>query len=150
MASLLGAPPPLPGGAPVDLAKRAPRRELDLDPSPEPAARTRPASLAVGGSRSTPSGTRSTSPPSEIGLGAGSGRNAPIVRTLARLVDFHVAEIVDGHLGMHTMLLPRTRRQAAHLPDHLADRHREETALVRPRCPTAAITRAVLPAEFGP
>lgn len=72
------------------------------------------------------------------------------MRTLARLVDFHVAEIVDGHLGMHTMLLPRTRRQAAHLPDHLADRHREETALVRPRCPTAAITRAVLPAEFGP
>lgn len=52
MASLLGAPPPLPGGAPVDLAKRAPRRELDLDPSPEPAARTRPASLAVGRSSS--------------------------------------------------------------------------------------------------
>lgn len=86
----------------------------------------------------------------EIGLGAGSGRNAPVVRTLTRLVDFRVAEIVDGQLGVHTMLPPLSRRQAAHLPNHLAERHREDLALIRPRRSTAAVTRAVVAAELGP
>ena len=61
----------------------------------------------------------------EIGLGAGTGRNSPIVRTLTRLVDFHLAEIIDDRLGVYTSLPPLTRRQAAGLPDHLAQRHRE-------------------------
>lgn len=61
----------------------------------------------------------------EIGLGAGTGRNSLIARTLARLVDFHLAEIIDDRLGVYTSLPPLTRRQAARLPDHLAQRHRD-------------------------
>jgi hypothetical protein len=63
----------------------------------------------------------------EIGLGAGTGRNSPIVRTLTRLVDFHLAEIIDNRLGVYTSLPPLTRRQAARLPDHLAQRHRDDS-----------------------
>jgi hypothetical protein len=63
----------------------------------------------------------------QIGLGAGTGRNSSVVRTLARLVDFHLAEIVDDRLGVSTSLRPLTRRQAARLPDHLARRHRDLT-----------------------
>ena len=86
----------------------------------------------------------------EIGLGAGHGRNAPNVRTLTRLCDFHIAEIVDGKFGVHTMLPPLSRRQARNLPDHLAERHRDEVARISTRPSREAITRAVLAAEFGP
>lgn len=61
----------------------------------------------------------------EIGLGAGTGRNSPIVRTVSRLLDFHLAEIIDGRLGVSTMLPPLSRRQATRLPEHLATRHQE-------------------------
>jgi len=61
----------------------------------------------------------------EIGLGAGTGRNSPVVRTVSRLVDFHLAEIVDGRLGGSTMLPQLSRRQATRLPEHLANRHQE-------------------------
>lgn len=61
----------------------------------------------------------------EIGLGSGVGRNAPIVRTVARLVHFDLAEIEDGRVGVSTSLPPLTRRQAARLPAHLANRHRQ-------------------------
>jgi hypothetical protein len=63
----------------------------------------------------------------EIGLGAGTGRNSLVVRTLARLVDFHLAEIADDRLGVYTSLPPLTRRQAARLPDHLGRRHGDLT-----------------------
>jgi hypothetical protein len=64
----------------------------------------------------------------EVGLGAGTGRNAPVVRTIRRLVDFHLAEIVDEEqLAVYTRLPPLTRRQAARLPAHLAVRHRSLT-----------------------
>lgn len=60
----------------------------------------------------------------EIGLGAGTGRNYwPIVRALIRIVDYHLAEVVDERLGVYTSLPPLTRRQAARLPDHLEARH---------------------------
>lgn len=61
----------------------------------------------------------------EIGLGAGTGRNSPIIRTLTRLLAFHLAEIVDGRLGVSTMLPPLSRRQATRLPEHLARRHQD-------------------------
>lgn len=44
----------------------------------------------------------------EIGLGAGTGRNSSIVRTLSRLVDYHLAEINDDRLGICTSLPPLT------------------------------------------
>jgi hypothetical protein len=61
----------------------------------------------------------------EIGLGAGTGSVSPVVRTVSRLVDFHLAEIVDGRLGVSTMFPPLSRRQATRLPEHLATRHQE-------------------------
>jgi hypothetical protein len=75
----------------------------------------------------------------EIGLGAGTGRNSPIVRTLARLVDFHLAEIIDDRLGVYTSLPPLTRRQTARLPDHLAQRHRALAIRRHERSPYAAL-----------
>ena len=60
----------------------------------------------------------------DIGLGAGTGRNSAIVRTVSRLVDFHLAAILDDRLGVHTHLPPLSRHQVARLPDHLAERHR--------------------------
>ena len=75
----------------------------------------------------------------EIGLGAGTGRNSPIVRTLTRLVDFHLAEIADCRLGVHTTLPPLTRRQAARLPAHLAERYRAVAAESHHRHPMAAV-----------
>ena len=74
----------------------------------------------------------------EIGLGAGTGRNSPIVRTLARLVDFHLSEIIDDRLGVYTSLPPLTRRQTARLPDHLAQRHRPLATRRHDRSPYAA------------
>ena len=60
----------------------------------------------------------------EIGLGAGTGRNSAIVRTVRRLIDYHLAERIDDQLGVYTKLPPLTHRQVARLPDHLAERHR--------------------------
>jgi hypothetical protein len=74
----------------------------------------------------------------EIGLGAGTGRHSPIVRTLARLVDFHLAEIIDDRLGVYTSLPPLTRRQTDRLPDHLAERHRALAIRRHDRSPYAA------------
>ncbi len=74
----------------------------------------------------------------EIGLGGGTGRNSPIVRTLARLVDFHLAEVTDDRLGVSTSLPPLTNRQTARLPDHLAQRHRALAVRRHDRSPYAA------------
>ncbi len=60
----------------------------------------------------------------EIGLGAGTGRSSPLLRTLSRLTAFHLAEIIDDRFGVYTSLPPLTRRQAARLPEHLAVEHR--------------------------
>lgn len=60
----------------------------------------------------------------EIGLGAGTGRSSPLLRTLSRLTAFHLAEIIEDRFGVYTSLPPLTRRQAARLPGHLAVQHR--------------------------
>jgi hypothetical protein len=86
----------------------------------------------------------------ELGLGAGTGRHSPVIRTLTRLVDFHLAEIIDGRLAVHTMLPPLTRRQAARLPEHLAARHQEQAALTEPRRSAGAPTRMGIATELDP
>lgn len=78
-----------------------------------------------------------------IGLGGGTGRNSPVVRTVARLVDFHLAEIVDERLGVAMMLPPLSRRQAMRLPEHLATRH-QELARADTRQSTAPSARTTL------
>lgn len=90
---------------------------------------------------------------SEVGVGTGTGRNAPIIRALSRLRDFHVVEIVDDTLGVHMMLPPLSRRQAASLPEHLAVDHRSAATAARSR--PGAELRATRPisasvAEVGP
>ncbi|MGH9000948.1 MAG: hypothetical protein ACRDY7_16330, partial [Acidimicrobiia bacterium] len=60
----------------------------------------------------------------EVGLGAGTGRNAPLTKSLVRLVGYNLAEVVDGQFAVRPTLPPLTRRQATHLPPHLAERHR--------------------------
>ncbi|MEW6473457.1 MAG: hypothetical protein AB1679_14390 [Actinomycetota bacterium] len=66
----------------------------------------------------------------EIGLGAGTGRNAPLTKSLARMVGFQLAEVTDGQFAVRPTLPPLSRWQAAHLPPHLAEQHRRE-AFVR-------------------
>ncbi len=62
----------------------------------------------------------------ELGLGNGTGRNAPLVRTLSRLVSFEMAAIRSEALAVRTMMPPLARRHSLRLPSHLAERHREE------------------------
>ena len=78
----------------------------------------------------------------ELGLGAGTGRNAPVVRTLTRLVLFGLATPLGDALAVRRALAPLTCRQAAGLPESLAgqhdrDRQREPAAHQRLLCGSA-------------
>lgn len=75
----------------------------------------------------------------ELGLGGGTGRNAPVVRTLARLVFFELAKIDESRNGLAVlrMVPPLARRHMFRLPDHLATRHAADVEIerTRPRLP---------------
>ena len=58
-----------------------------------------------------------------VGLGAGVGRRAPIVRTLARLIEFKLALIDGPHYAVRVALPPLTPRQVVRLPGFLIDHH---------------------------
>ena len=61
-------------------------------------------------------------------LGPGWGRNAPMIRTLGRLVDFGMARI-DGKAFAIRRSFPRlAASQIARLPDHLVELHAEHLA----------------------
>src|SRR4051812_30166844 len=62
----------------------------------------------------------------ELGLGSGTGRNASLIRTLARLVAFGMATPLGDALAVRRMLAPLTRKQVRSLPDSLAARHDAE------------------------
>lgn len=64
----------------------------------------------------------------ELGLGAGVGRNSPVVRTLARLVSFGLAAPLGDALAVRRMLAPLTCRQVRSLPEPLAIQHDRERA----------------------
>jgi hypothetical protein len=68
----------------------------------------------------------------ELGLGGGTGRNSPMVRTLARLVVFQVAQIDESRdaLAVLRMLPPLARRHLRRLPDHLVERHQADTQIL--------------------
>jgi hypothetical protein len=63
----------------------------------------------------------------ELGLGAGTGRNAIVIRTLSRLVAFGMATPFGDALAVRQMLAPLTRRQIQSLPAVLAARHDVES-----------------------
>lgn len=59
----------------------------------------------------------------ELGLGDGAGRSSPVVRTLARLVCFGLAEIRGDLLMVRRRVPPLARRHVQRLPGHLATQH---------------------------
>ena len=59
----------------------------------------------------------------ELGLGDGVGRSSPVVRSLARLVTFGLADINGGQLMVRRTLPPLARRHVQRLPGHLAAEH---------------------------
>ena len=80
----------------------------------------------------------------ELGLGAGTGRSSPLVRTLARLVFFGMAEIDRRSPALRVRLAmpPLAARHLRRLPEHLAA-HCAAEANGRPR---QAFRQAVAPA----
>jgi hypothetical protein len=68
----------------------------------------------------------------ELGLGAGTGRNAAVIRTLSRLVSFGIATPLGDALAVRLMLAPLTRRQVQSLPDALAAQHDADAGVVSP------------------
>ena len=59
----------------------------------------------------------------ELGLGDGVGRTSPVVRSLARLVTFGMAEVRGGQLLVRRKVPPLARRHLQRLPGHLAVEH---------------------------
>ena len=60
-----------------------------------------------------------------IGVGSGVARSSPIVRTMARLADFGLANITDTY-GLRRPFPPLNSRQVSRLPAHLAAAHASE------------------------
>lgn len=87
----------------------------------------------------------------ELGLGTGTGRNAPVVRTLARLVGFGLAAPTGGALAVRRAMAPLTTRQACRLPTTLAAQHEREGRSAGSGgvlCGSAASTQVVGGAEL--
>lgn len=62
----------------------------------------------------------------ELGLGEGTSRTAPLIRTLARLVVFELAAVQRDVLAVRRVVPPLAHRHVLRLPAHLAERHRVE------------------------
>jgi hypothetical protein len=77
-----------------------------------------------------------------LGLGHSTGRNAPVVRTLDRLVMFGLAQIAWDAYGLRRTIPPLAPRQLRRLPGYLAERH---DADLRVMAATAADLDAVVP-----
>jgi hypothetical protein len=58
-----------------------------------------------------------------LGLGAGTGRHAPVQRTLGRLVDFGMARVGGGCFALRRSFPPLAARHIERLPGHLARAH---------------------------
>ena len=59
----------------------------------------------------------------QLGLGMGTGRNAPLTKTLLRLTRFGLAAVRDDTYAMRLAFPPLTPRQARRLCPHLAAAH---------------------------
>ncbi len=62
----------------------------------------------------------------ELGLGDGTGRHAPVVKAVSRLVVFNLAAVEGDTLAVRRSVPPLARRHLARLPRDLAERHRAE------------------------
>jgi len=83
----------------------------------------------------------------ELGLGAGTGRSSPVVRTLSRLVTFGLATPQGDALAVRRSLAPLTCRQATRLPPSLAGQHERERDRHRP---ASQLARATAGRPAGP
>jgi hypothetical protein len=83
----------------------------------------------VAGLEETPDGFTVTLGPfaGQLGLGAGTALNSPVVRTLGRLVIFGMAAISGDAYAVRLAFPPLARRHLQRLPEHLAEAHRLET-----------------------
>lgn len=74
----------------------------------------------------------------QLGLGTGTGRNAPLTKTLLRLTRFGLAAVADETYAMRLAFPPLTPRQARRLSPHLAAAHdrfmAHRTLATPPRC----------------
>lgn len=61
-----------------------------------------------------------------LGLGHGTGRHAPVVRTLDRLIGFGIAQIAWDAYAVRSAVPPLTSRLANRLPAYLAERHKDD------------------------
>lgn len=97
----------------------------------------------------------------ELGLGDGVGRSSPVVRSLARLVAFGMAEIRGDQLMIRRKVPPLARRHVQRLPGHLAAEHQaameanapqrtSETNVVALRSAAIAGERTESVGEAGP
>lgn len=85
----------------------------------------------------------------ELGLGEGKGRNSPVMKCLARAVEFNMARVQGEALAVRRMLPPLARGHENRLPAHLLARHRAELeALALSRLGTLRV-RAVDAAAFA-
>lgn len=63
-----------------------------------------------------------------LGLGAGLGRHAPLVRTLDRLVKFGAACVAWDAYAVRRTMPPLAERHIRRLPGYLAERHAHDVA----------------------
>jgi hypothetical protein len=59
----------------------------------------------------------------QLGLGTGTGRNAPLIKTLVRLTGFGLAAVLDDAYAMRLAFPSLSPRQLRRLPPHLAEAH---------------------------
>ena len=79
----------------------------------------------------------------ELGLGDGAGRSSPVVRSLARIIGFGLAEIRGDLLMVRRRVPPLARRHVQRLPGHLAAQHQAvmeaQSPVVPPEQPTNVV-----------
>lgn len=63
----------------------------------------------------------------QLGLGAGTRRTSPLLRTLDRLAAFGLAAVIGDEYAIRRAFPPLARRQLVRLPPHLVELHRAET-----------------------
>ena len=66
-----------------------------------------------------------------LGLGHSTAKNAPVVRTLARLVQYRCATVTNGRFCVYPNLPTLTHAAVERLPGYLAARHRSDALLQR-------------------
>ncbi len=76
-----------------------------------------------------------------LGLGSGPGPNAPVGRTIARLVQFDLVHEADKSFAVRRRLPPINRRHVRRLPVHLQRAHEEWLAAQLAEPPLAAERR---------